>query len=238
MKIVCEACGAVSEATLETVDGTLRLRCGVCGHAHTPGESRSESGLPPESRDPGGPGPAPPLATVDVALEPLTEAGEALPPVKCPKCGHRQHDETACARCGLVFALVQDGRRPWEEFPPEQMPFVEEARRRWAAVEAEPGRVPAHVAFVDHCRAHDLLGFAAMRYRHRLADLPNDPIAREYLNRVVRDAQARVQVESEPDDFARTAQRVRQGLLVVVFILCVIATVLILRLMRPTGGVL
>jgi hypothetical protein len=258
VKIVCDGCGQVTNARVLPSDQGVRLVCGACGFVHLPetdgaaadpAQERDDEkggahdGLVP-SLDPGW------LGLAEVAGEEGGANGEGaeeggasrgegapepLPPVKCPKCGHRQYDEEHCARCGLVFALVKDGRRPWEHYPPELQPHVDRAWELWRDVEASTRASARHAAFVDHCRAHDLLGFAAMRYRHHLADAPSDPVASEYLGRVVRDAQARVQIHAEPEDFTRTARQVRNVLLVVVFLFCLIATVFVLRVFRMTS---
>lgn len=266
MQIVCESCGATgAAASVEVVDGAVQLRCASCGHlnvlrsdgsAPAPDATEGETGAAaapagPLSSTPPGPGgadaePAPPQDLPDDAfVEPSLEAPPSstsdpvvdLPPVKCPKCGHRQHDDRACHRCGLVFALVDAGDRPWERLEPHQELHAPRARELWSGIEARPADASTHAAFVDHCRQHDLLGFAAMRYRHWMADHPDDALSRSYLDRVVRDAQALVQAMSVGDDpFLAKARRMRNTMLVIVGVLCVVAMVWLVRTMASRGA--
>lgn len=250
MQIVCERCTtAGAAAASEVVDGQIRLRCGACGHwnalrvgpAVGAGPEAASEAFTVETA--GEPAPRPDAAQLAVVeLEPLepasaTSAPVALPPVKCPKCGHRQHDDVSCDKCGLTFALVADGRRPWEEYAPDQAPHIPEAARLWSEVTAAPRDAARHGRFVDFCRERGLLTFAAMRYRHHMADFPDDAVSQSYLDRVVRDATATVRaMPGGRDEFAGQVNRVRNALLVIVVGLCGVAVAFMIRLMMSQDG--
>lgn len=245
MQIVCEKCGQTgAAASIDVRAGVVFVRCGRCGAesalAGTPIASTSSGPRPPVALVPT---PEPlrrtPLASaplVDVEL--VAESGGSapiaevvLPPIKCPKCGHRQNDPEACDRCGLVFANVRDGRKPWEEWPAEQRPYVSRAEALWNDVAQRPDDPAYHAAFVDYCRQHGLVALAATRYRHRLADHPGDAVSRSYLERIIRDAAAMAQAMSTPVQRSADAiKRVKNGVLVAVLVISAIATIVLVRM--------
>lgn len=245
--IVCEKCGQTGKAaSVDVVEGAVFLRCGHCGHS-SPIAAQASPGVV-GAEHPAMTGEAASIAlpdaptesmrgpsdVLDVSLERVTPEARVreLPPVKCPKCGHRQHETESCNRCGLTFALVADGSRPWEDFPPEQALHVPEARRLWQQVESAPDDIAAHSRFVEFCRDRGLITFAAMCYRHRLADVPDDAVSQSWLERVVRDATALAQaMRPQRDEFVDQLARLKQVLLVVVGILSVLAVVLMFRMM-------
>lgn len=236
MQIVCEKCGTTgAAAAVEIVGGNIVLRCATCGHGNTVQTSIAATEQPPPVVLARPPELAPSSDQTNPAPQRTAEALAApanLPPIKCPKCGHRQYDEDSCEKCGLVYALVADGRRPWDEFPPEQALHLPEARRLWSLVQATPDHLPNHATFVAFCRENGLLTFAASRYRHHLADFPDDAVSQSYLERVVRDATALVQtLRPERDDFTAQLARLKTVLLVVVGFLCVLAVAIMLRMM-------
>jgi hypothetical protein len=244
VQIVCERCSAAGPASNVRVEGSvILLTCGTCGHVN-----RLQGAAPDpvvENADPGtvveadvpevAVAPAPPADVAPAPEAPRTPPRD-LPPVKCPKCGHRQYENDSCDKCGLVFRLVRRGDRPWEKFTPEQSRHLPEARRLWAAVEALPDDAAAHARFVEHAKQNQLLTFAALQYRHRVADYPDEALTQDYLERVVRDATTMVQAlgAAEPGLGAQVA-RVRTGLLIVVGVLCAIAVALLLRIMAARG---
>ncbi len=167
--------------------------------------------------------PAPVIPANDLALEAVD-----LPPVKCPKCGHRQHDTESCHRCGLVFAMVKPGFAPWDDYGELARPHLPQARTLWAAIEAAPGDDAAHEAFVAFCKRTGLLLFAAARYRWLLSDLPGHPVVDRHLAQVTRDATAMAGVmRSQNDEFLAVASRARTVLMVAVAGFCVIAMIVL-----------
>jgi len=176
------------------------------------------------------------LASVLVTSRRTTKA---LPPVKCPKCAHRQYGKTSCDACGLIFALVKDGHRPWETYPPEQEADVARARAMWSRIEQDPGNESLHATFVSFCRERSLLLFAVTRYRHRVADDPDEPHTLAFFERVKSDAKALAQASPVVQDaFLSSVRRIRGLLLVSVLILCVIAIVVITKLVFNSGPIL
>jgi hypothetical protein len=160
-----------------------------------------------------------------------------LPPVKCPKCAHRQHETDACDKCGLVFAMVPPGTTPWETYPAAAEQFVPQARTLWEAVEARPADEERHETFVSFCRSKGLILFAVTRYRHRVADHPGDKVATRFLERASNDAVAMVStLQSGREDFVQQAQNVRRWLVVGAAVLATIALILMFRVAAtPTG---
>lgn len=250
MQIVCESCGHAGPAGAVRIDGDdIVVSCAECGADAVLGTSptRTPAAGPPPDGEPDAPrvvdapdpeaDPGPPLRAADAptATAHRQRATErALPPVKCPKCGHRQHDDHACHKCGLVFALAASGRRPWETPPQGKELAVQRADELWASVEARPEDGEVHAAFYEHCRSSGIASWAAMRYRHWLADHPDDPLAETFLERAIADAQAFAQAmtRGEAERFARAANRARAALLALVAVMLVIATVVIVRLIQ------
>ncbi|TVR02539.1 MAG: hypothetical protein EA398_07345 [Deltaproteobacteria bacterium] len=165
-----------------------------------------------------------------------------LPPIKCPKCAHRQFDDESCARCGLVFALAPaPGEAPWEAVPLGKGEAVDEAERLWRAVEAEPESVERNDAFVRHVLEFDLLDMGLRRYRHHVSDHPDQEEPRRALERLVERATAVASamldvVGSRTRSVERTGRLVKNGLLVLVSAALVYAVFLGWRILRGMGG--
>jgi hypothetical protein len=221
MQIVCQSCGKTGAAADVQVRGTsVFVVCGNCG---------SEAPLSPPDVAPAG-GAADNVRTPSVGAP---SPNPDLPPVKCPKCGHRQHDDTACHQCGLVFALVADGSRPWERVPVGKQAAHERARALWDEVMADPRDEARHIALADHCRSSGMPEWSAMRYRHWIADHPDDELARRFLEKSVVDAQAlaRALAQGDADQFAARARRVRSVVVGILVAMIVIATIVVVRIM-------
>ena len=120
---------------------------------------------------------------------PVAEA-RVLPPVKCPKCGHRQQRSDTCERCGLVFARVVKGQEPWEIPPAGKEAAWARAQSLWEAVLASPREIPVHDAFVAWVLQHGLIELGVRKYRHALADEVEADTMQPYLDRLVQQAQA------------------------------------------------
>lgn len=242
MQVVCEACGHAGEAAaVEVKDGAVLVTCASCGVTNQLGGAPAATAPRAATAEAGD------VATdaqavadalpVDEAMlpevEPVPVVGDAvdLPPVKCPKCGHRQYDDSACHKCGLVFANVRPGHRPWDDWPAAKQPAIDRAGELWAAVEAAPGDAARHAAFVDWCRTEGVITWAAMRYRHWVSDHPDDALSHSYLERTVRDAQALAQAMAPADDgFLQTTRRIKTVMLLVVAALCVVASIVLVKM--------
>lgn len=195
MQIVCESCGKTGPAaSVEASGSVVTVTCGDCGHAMSMGEAPAAKAAPDPERQ-----------------------LESLPPTKCPKCGHRQHDTIACHKCGLVFANAKRGTRPWEAAPAGKEQAVARAKELWGAVETSP-TAENHGAFVAHARQTGISAWASMRYRHWMADHPGDRLAQEHMDSVVADAQAIAAALSgsgTASTYAANAKRVRLFLMVI-----------------------
>lgn len=256
LQLSCQRCTHTGNVTKHEVrQGIMHLWCPACGAGHVLLPTGTTALLPDEAAAPARaplaaaaptvqPLPiaqAPALAVAPVLdqleLEPIDEVGE-LPPVKCPKCAHRQHDTEACEKCGLVFAMLRPGTTPWENYPPSVQPFVPRARQMWAELEASPADESAHDAFLTFCRSKGLILFAVTRYRHRVADHPRDAVAKRFLERASNDAVAMVAtMQSGRVDFMEQAHNVRRWMLVVAAILATIAVILVIKVaIAPTGS--
>ena len=205
MQIVCESCGATgAAAAIDVVEGEVHVTCASCGKSSAVGASNPES-----------------LAKARPVSS--SEPAANLPPTKCPKCGHRQHDTVACHKCGLVFARARKrGERPWEAAPEGKEEAVAKAQSLWAEVEANPTD-EHHQRFVDHARRSGIAAWASMRYRHWLADHPGDETAKAHMAVVVADAQAIAAAlgsTGTADAYAANAKKIRIALLVVVVLMC------------------
>lgn len=240
MQIVCDSCGHAGEAAaIDVVAGQVEVTCAACGVAQV----LQAGAAPREPRRPVAAAAAP-VRVDPVPATPVAAAAPApsrrLPPVKCPKCGSRQYDERACHTCGLVFAKVREGFRPWERVPPEKRPAVRRADELWQQVEANPGDAGAHKTFVDACKASGISDIAAMRYRHRVADFPDDELSQHYLEQAVRDAhavaQAMIGAAGGTDGFHDNVKLVRKGVVFFVAVLTVVLFVLVMRVFSNTAG--
>lgn len=203
MNIVCDHCGASGPAAnVEVVEGQVRVTCSACHHTSVLGGG----GTTVADRKPAAERPVDPN----------------VPPVKCPKCGHRQYDEHACHKCGLVFANVREGvTPPWERHDRAKRSKIDRASGLWDELMADPDDAARHAAFVDFCRKNAIADFAAMRYRHYVSDHPSDALARRYMEQSIHDAHAVAQalVSSASDKFSEGTKRARQITMVVVMLL-------------------
>lgn len=74
-------------------------------------------------------------------------------PAACPRCGHAPAGDEACARCGVVFARLEEPRRRSGDHPPGRPPEPHGGRDRRAVVlgppdEARTGLHSTHVAWL------------------------------------------------------------------------------------------
>lgn len=248
VQLSCQRCTHIGNVQKHEVrQGIMHLWCSACGAGHVLLPTGSTALLPDEPAAPAQPpasaptpvaaAPAPAAVLNELELEPVDEVID-LPPVKCPKCAHRQHDTESCEKCGLVFAMVRPGSTPWESYAPSVEPFVPQAREMWAALESNPTDEAAHEAFLTWCRTKGLILFAVSRYRHRVADYPRDSVARRFLDRASNDAVAMVAtMQSGRVDFMEQAQNVRRWLLIVAAILATVAIIVVFKVaFAPTGS--
>lgn len=262
MKLVCESCGSVNDATAIRVDGgRVVMTCGACG---------AESGVvaPGFGEQPDAPsGPEQPDASAtaqehpdaeaepelepDAAVEPELEsapetdteaeppADEGSPPVKCPRCFHRQHATDFCHRCGLDLALPVDPSA-WDEIPEDAQEMHARAVEMWVRLEQAPDDANQHEAFLAHCTTHRLLTWAIRRYRDYLADHPGAQHMTSYRDQAVRKletvALTILQSDRWSQDVARKAALARTILLIIAILLLIGGLVLVVVVFKETGS--
>jgi hypothetical protein len=245
MRIVCDKCGASAEAAkVEVVAGSVWVTCGTCGKSSELGATGSHTAVEPVVSQQGGAEP------VDLSKTPSKYTprsfkvhsaafvgpplpSRSVPPVKCPKCGHRQHNKESCHKCGLVFANVRPGDKPWERFAPEKMPAIRVAREIWARLEANPADAALHEEFLKHCRTSGVAEFAALRYRHWVSDHPDDELSVRSMEQAIKDAQLLVQALAlNPNtEFVESATKFKKVVLGVSIVLGIVIVYFLIRLM-------
>ncbi len=106
--------------------------------------------------------------------------------IVCPKCRNRQDDRIACHRCGLVFAnwTPEREREQFASIPPD---ILQRAERLWKEVESAPSEreTDAWKAFDAFCATAHADLYAAVKYRERLADYPEDEAAVAFQKRLL-----------------------------------------------------
>jgi hypothetical protein len=225
MKGRCAACGQPVEVVDFRLDeGLVVVRCSACGKEQhlslspAPGEAPAPPSSPawPPPPDP----PAlPAVPSIDPAVEP--------PPGFCPKCiAPRAPGGTICPACGLVFANFQ----PRDHQPPEALLAA------WKALSARWGAEDEHTRFLQLAGAADGLAAAGRLYRIRLAQAPEDALARAGVEATLKMAAAPVAVAGlrrapEPPPAAR-----RKMKLAVVALVFLGPMVLVYVLLLLLGG--
>lgn len=163
-----------------------------------------------------------------------------LPPVLCPKCGHRQVGELACDRCGLVFGTVHEGREPWLRLKPGQGPELERAERLWANVAVADLDPQRHSDFIQHCLDTDLVDHGVRVYRMTIAGYPEHPELQRGLERLTEKAHMRVLALQPSREKAgvRGSARYRMMLIGVSIVVVIIALMVMMNMVRGMVGAL
>lgn len=241
MQIRCEQCGAEGEAAgIRTVQAAVWVVCGACGEASP--LLREEKPAPaPSAEPPSGTryaitGAEAAVAHVEAVLfaPPSLPREEGLPPYKCPKCAHRQDDDHACHKCGLVFANAQK-RRPWDEIPANRKVAYGRVETAFRALVAGHSDAAAHEAFEALATREQAVDYAIRLYRHHLADHPSDEVARVALSGLVHRAHlvaqslARDQIRTSVGQASRSLKWVLGG---AVILLLLAATLFLVKLLR------
>jgi hypothetical protein len=197
VKFLCPTCQALAEATRYRVErGTLHLHCAQCGvesATDVPEAARSvpdrastgsakilplRAELAPRAASAAQvptPQPRPP-SSAQTEVEPL-----AVPDGYCPKCiSPRSREAPACGQCGLVF----DSASP-EEYQPA--PALLASWIRLLGAWEDPS---GHERFLREASTQGELAATGRLYRIRLAQAPDDPLARRGRDEVIRLATA------------------------------------------------
>jgi hypothetical protein len=187
MKGLCSVCGQPVEVVDFRLDeGVVLVRCTACGKeqrltvsAATGAEEEPSAAVQPA---PDGPVSAErPAAPLPHAIAPLFEPPEGF----CPKCvAPKSGAAMACPACGLVFSNYQPG---------ELQPSATLAAA-WNALAAEWDSAVAHARFLQLAAAEEALPAAGRLYRIRLAQAPEDALAKGGVEATVKMASAGVAV--------------------------------------------
>ncbi len=105
---------------------------------------------------------------------------QSLDPTLCPKCGKKHAPaETACGRCGLVFALWKaDAVAP-------VLPLDARGEELWRNIQGNWSDSALHEEFVKHCLQVNTLAAAGRLYRERLDENPKDALAAQMQSQVL-----------------------------------------------------
>jgi hypothetical protein len=198
MNGLCSAC----KQPVEVVDfrlgeGIVVVRCPACGKQQRLSLSEAsgdrEASAPAQARTPSPlevarpPLPVPPPGR-QVGIEPAFEPPAGF----CPKCvAPRRPAAKSCPSCGLVF-----GKALSADVAPSDV-----LASAFAALAAQWADVPAHAKFLQFAAERGELAGAGRLYRIRLAQAPQDGVARASLEATVKMASAAVSVaaiKSEP----------------------------------------
>jgi len=218
MRIQCTACDHPADLDrLDAVTGGFGFACGSCGVVNVVAPAGHES---PSEAEPA------PSADTRVRRPPAAHLTDVTPPpgtVECPKCQYWQPTgQSACHRCGLMFAYAATGRARLPGDPLEGHPAEQTIRRRWQALAADLDDVEGHRAFIQMCAEADLLEYAGVCYR-RLAARSADPRIAEHRQRVLEAAMARVGRIKQRVDVDTRRLRNLIVLLVAALIVCILA---------------
>lgn len=253
MKFLCDSCGQMSGSGDVRVEaGQVAVVCQHCGTANP----LAGSGTAPDASASLAPVDGPEPAPQDAKPEPAPTALEAaqadsgsaaaaaasLPPVKCPKCFHRQLRSDYCGQCGLDLNLPGLDKSRWEPDPSGREQDYAEALNRWARIEADPPNRTHHDGFVDHCTQHALLDLCTRRYREYCADHPGSEPATHYLlmavERMEKVAVAMLQGETWADDLKRRVTGVKRVMLALAVILLLLGMMLLALVWKQRGSLL
>jgi hypothetical protein len=185
MNGLCSACKQPVEVLdFRLGEGIVVVRCTACGKQQQLSISEASGDgerQVPAPASPAASTPSLPKAPSAQAIEPLFEPPAGF----CRKCvASRAPGATSCPACGLVFANA-----PASELKPS--PGLTAA---FQALAARWGEAPEHVRFLHHAAGSGELAMAGRLYRIRLAQAPNDALARSSLEATVKMASAPVSV--------------------------------------------
>lgn len=104
----------------------------------------------------------------------------------CPKCfrTYRPGSES-CPKCGLVFALWDQGISRVPASEEENGPWDASADILWKRILEAPEDEARHEAFLAHCRSSLCLDTAAWKYQEFLFRFPESKVAHTYRDRLV-----------------------------------------------------
>lgn len=125
--------------------------------------------------------------------EELSSAQAAPPPETCPKCGKKPSpDATACARCGLVFALWNPDNAQ------ASVALDERGASLWRDIQEHWSEAARHEEFLKHCLQSGTLSAAGRLYRERLDENPNDAVANRMQKEILAKATLGLTINATP----------------------------------------
>lgn len=195
MKVLCEACGRLLDLTVFRFDGgSLVIACTGCGVEH---RAEGEVPLPPPSVPPLVPKERVPVPSTspfasnvvalrDIGAEAAARAAKSIgerpfdaPSGRCPKCiASRIPADPSCRQCGLVFSQLDDAALSPSDW----------LRDQWLSLLARWSDTGAHDTIISQGMLRGELPAMGRLYRIRLADMPDDPLARRGRDEVLRHA--------------------------------------------------
>ena len=214
MIISCEKCGAtISPENLEVTKDGLKANCQQCGHKEGITTSAPDTQVSP----------APP-ETEQKAETTKTENPDQV----CRKCLTPYQESSACAKCGLEFALYKKGEMPWEIEENNLDPKLkEELGALWNKLRKSPKDENLHKSFQEFCALNDSLPYCAGCYRNFLIKNPDNVpfiVHREFL---IEKMQARFLLvpQEGSEEFTENVNQFRKflfGVVIVTWILLMI----------------
>jgi hypothetical protein len=226
MNGLCSACGQPVELVDFRLDeGRVLVRCPACGKEQR--LSLSDAGGAGDGVAPGATGARTPEVLTAAPVEPAIEPSFEPPRGFCPKCvAPRAPDSAACPACGLVFANYQPG---------VLQPSAALAAA-WTALAARWGHPAEHARFLALAGAGDELAMAGRLYRVRLAEAPDDRLARSGVEATLKMASAPVAVAAIRKDPTPGQPPSRRRRLVIIALVLLGPTVVSYLLLRFLGG--
>lgn len=240
MKFQCDACERLVPLEVFRVEaGMLVVTCGRCGaegrvqvsaaQAQAQAGTGGASAPPPDAAPPLPPArpSSPSLRVVRGADTPPPSLSDMElfepPPGCCPKCvAPRREGSEACAQCGLVFAnYLEDEHRPSD--------VLAGAWRELAAHWEDAG---AHERLLTLAMGRGELAMVGRLYRLRLARAPEDAVARQGRDEVVRRAAMVVPLAAERSGPATSARRAKGVAVGVMFLVVLVLSAVIFRYLR------
>lgn len=166
MKIQCKLCKEISEIGPFRIEGDgIHVTCSVCREGfHVP----SGSGAPA------------PAATERGAKATGPIDGPAM---TCPKCDLAQAEAAACVQCGLRADKFGDFAGADDEQNQQLAAMFSVCESRWDDADA-------HERFAAAVSETSAFAYGAKRYRQAMRERPDDPTAKNQLDRLARMAEA------------------------------------------------
>jgi len=246
VKVLCPECERLISLERFRLDGAaLVVTCGKCG-----AESRVEPAVvataaaapvPSPSSPPRGPAPVPRVSLASTAggsnVVVLRTAGHeavqkaaasadgapfAIPDGVCPKCIARRSSAPECPHCGIRF----------ENFDEATVLPVKWLRDEWVELLRDWGNEAKHALLRRKAQQVDALAAVARLYRLRQSAVPEDPVAAEGLNDILRLAAVPIGLPRPQEDLSERRRAMVLGS-IVLLVAIALGVVLLRWALRP-----